>query len=386
MRDWLFSRQRYWGEPFPVIHTKQGIEVVPDKELPVELPPTADYEPSEKGEPPLARIQSFVNYKNKEGKSVGKRETDTMPGSAASSWYFLRYLDPHNDKKVFDFEAQKYWMPVDLYLGGAEHSVGHLLYSRFWQKVLYDEGLVSHKEPFQKLVHQGVILGKDGHRMSKSRGNGVSPDQIREEYGADSVRVYICFLGPFDKDKPWSSQGILGSRRFLERIWRLSQDSKGKQDPLSEEVEKKLHSTIKKVTKDIESLHFNTAISALMILVNEIYKENLKNEALIKTISQLLMPFAPHISEEIWQYLGGEGFVSLAKWPEYDESKTISDVCSMGVQVNGKLRGVLNLSHSATEEEALQKSLELSGVQKALENKKIKKCIYKPGKIINLIV
>ena len=230
LRDWLFSRQRYWGEPFPVVHTANGTETVPDEDLPVELPPTVDYEPTEKGEPPLARIQSFVDYKNKEGKSVGKRETDTMPGSAASSWYFLRYLDPHNNNKLFDFELQKYWMPVDLYLGGAEHSVGHLLYSRFWQKVLYDEGLVSHKEPFQKLVHQGVILGKDGYRMSKSRGNGVSPDQIRDKYGADSVRVYICFLGPFDKDKPWSSQGILGSRRFLERVWRLSQDSKGKKN------------------------------------------------------------------------------------------------------------------------------------------------------------
>ena len=386
LRDWLFSRQRYWGEPFPIIHTAKGAEAVSDEELPVKLPPTADYEPTEKGEPPLARIQSFVNYKNKEGKSVGKRETDTMPGSAASSWYFLRYLDPHNDKKAFAFEAQKYWMPVDLYLGGAEHSVGHLLYSRFWQKVLYDEGLVSHKEPFQKLVHQGVILGKDGHRMSKSRGNGVSPDQIREEYGADAVRIYICFLGPFDKDKPWSSQGILGSRRFLERTWRLSQESKGKTDSLSEKIEKNLHSTIKKVTNDIESLNFNTAISALMILVNGIYKENIKNEVLIKTISQLLMPFAPHISEEIWQYLGGEGLVSIAKWPEYDDSKTISDTSSIGVQVNGKLRGALVLSHSATEEEALQKSLEIPGVQKAIENKKIKKCIYKAGKIINLIV
>ena len=383
LRDWLFSRQRYWGEPFPIVYVPEGgVKAVPDEELPVELPPIVNYEPTEKGEPPLARQEYFVNYK----KDKGKRETDTMPGSAASSWYFLRYLDPYNTDSPFSFESQKYWMPVDLYVGGSEHSVGHLLYCRFWHKVLYDEGLVSHKEPFKKLVHQGVIIGEDGHRMSKSRGNGVNPDQLREEYGADSIRVYMCFLGPFDKDKPWSSQGILGSRRFLERIWRLSQDSKGKQDPLNTKIEKKLHSTVKKVTNDIESLHFNTAISSLMILVNEIYKENIKHESLMKTISQLLMPFAPHIAEEIWQSLGGVGLVSLEKWPEYDEAKTISEEVSIGVQVNGKLKGSLVLSHSTTEEQALQKALDISGVKKTIEDKKIIKLIYKPGKILNIII
>ena len=249
LRDWIFSRQRYWGEPFPVVYFGDLSQPVPDSELPVLLPETAHYEPSEKGEPPLARIQSFVEYKNKTGQK-GKRETDTMPGSAASSWYFLRYTDPHNDKAPFDFSAQKYWMPVDLYVGGPEHTVGHLLYSRFWQKVLYDAGLVSHKEPFQKLVHQGSILGSDGQRMSKSRGNTVSPDTIRKAYGADAVRLYIAFLGPLDKDKPWSDTGIEGCRRFLDRFWRLCFDSKNQcrteKQPPSAELNQQLNQTIKK--------------------------------------------------------------------------------------------------------------------------------------------
>jgi len=385
LRDWLFSRQRYWGEPFPIVHTSKGPIVVSDKELPVRLPSTVDYKPTTKGEAPLARILDFVNYKNSQGQ-IGKRETDTMPGSAASSWYFLRYLDPHNTNQAFDFESQKYWMPVDLYIGGAEHSVGHLLYARFWHKVLYDEGMVSCKEPFNKLVHQGVILGEDGYRMSKSRGNGINPDHIRDEYGADAVRVYICFLGPFEKDKPWSSKGISGSRRFLEKVWKLAQNSKDQNDSLSENLEKALHRTIQKVTNDIETLNFNTAISALMILANQIYKENVKNTKLMQIFCQLLMPFAPHLAEEMWQYLGGKEFISLMKWPEYVESKTVFKEQAIGVQVNGKLRGSLILSLETSKEEACTKALALLGVQKAIANKKIKKCIYKSGKIINLIV
>ena len=385
-RDWIFSRQRYWGEPFPLVYGKEGeVFAVPDEELPVKLPPIADYEPSEEGEPPLARVKSFVEYKNKKGLS-GKRETDTMPGFAASSWYFLRYLDPHNDKEPFGFEAQKYWMPVDLYVGGTEHNVGHLLYSRFWQKVLYDEGLVSHKEPFQKLMHQGVIFGEDGFRMSKSRGNGVNPDEIREKYGADTVRVYICFLGPFDKDKPWSSKGIEGSRRFLDRVWRFAWESQGKEEDLSPALENTLHRTIKKVTEDIESFDFNTAISALMILVNDIYKEELKNQRLAKTVSSLLMPFAPHLAEEIWELLGGEGFVSLAPWPEYVPSKTAVETCCIGIQVNGKRRGSIVLSLTASQEEAVGKALQEKNISYFLSGKKIKKCVYKEGKILNLIV
>lgn len=384
LRDWLFSRQRYWGEPFPLVNGKNGIEPVPDKELPVLLPPVADYQPSEKGESPLARVKKFIQYKDSKGQPA-KRETDTMPGSAASSWYFLRYLDPKNKTLPFRFETQKYWMPVDLYIGGAEHSVGHLLYARFWQKVLYDEGLVSHKEPFKKLAHQGVLLGEDGYRMSKSRGNGVSPDPVREKYGADALRVFICFLGPFEKDKIWSSKGIEGTRRFLERLWRFAKESKENNQILSASLENHLHQTIKKVTEDIESMNFNTAISTQMSLLNRIYKENIKNEALAKTLCQLIMPFAPHLAEEIWESLGEKGFVALAPWPEYDRNKIQEETCTIGVQVNGKTRGSVVLTLSASEEIAVKSAIKLSTVKQALKAKKIEKVIYKSGKILNLI-
>ena len=384
LRDWLFSRQRYWGEPFPLVKKGEKTEAVPHEELPVLLPPTADYQPSEEGESPLVRAEKFVNYRDAQG-NPGQRETDTMPGSAASSWYFLRYTDPGNTTKPFSFSAQKYWMPVDLYVGGAEHSVGHLLYARFWQKVLYDEGLVSHSEPFKKLVHQGVILGEDGHRMSKSRGNGVNPDAIRELYGADTLRVYICFLGPFEKDKPWSHKGIEGSRRFLDRIWRFAEQSRRKKDPLSDDLKTALHLTIKKTAEDIESLNFNTAVSALMIFVNQLYKTSARNEKTAKTLARLIMPFAPHLSEEIWELLGGDGFVSLAPWPEYDPKKILIEEVSIGVQVNGKARGALTLSLNETEESAVRKAITLKAVKQALQEKPITKIIYKPGKILNLI-
>ena len=338
LRDWLFSRQRYWGEPFPLIKGEKGIEPVPDEELPVSLPLVADYQPSEKGESPLARVEEFISCRDSKGQPA-QRETDTMPGSAASSWYFLRYLDPNNSKEAFGFEAQKYWMPVDLYVGGAEHSVGHLLYARFWQKVLYDEGLVSHKEPFKKLAHQGVILGEDGYRMSKSRGNGVNPDPVREQYGADAIRVYICFLGPFEKDKPWSSTGIEGSRRFLDRLYRFAVESKGQTQNLSRSLEGLLHQTIKKVTEDIESMDFNTAISSLMSLLNRIYKENIRDEGLGRILSRLIMPFAPHLAEEIGEICEEKELVSLALWPEWDNEKIPTDTCVIGVQVQGKARG-----------------------------------------------
>ena len=382
LRDWLFSRQRYWGEPFPIVTDKKGRQmVVPDEEMPVMLPLVADYEPSEKGEPPLARVESFVNYKNQ-----GQRETDTMPSSAASSWYFLRYTNPNNDKVPFGFEEQKYWMPVDLYVGGSEHSVGHLLYSRFWQKVLFDEGLVSHKEPFQKLAHQGTILGEDGFRMSKSRGNGVNPDELRKKYGADGLRLYICFLGPFDKDKPWSSKGIEGTHRFLDRYYRFAKDSLKKWDTLPSSLNTLFHQTIKKVTEDIENMNFNTAISSLMILLNEIYKHNIKNENMAKTFSQLLMPFAPHLTEEIWEHLGEKGFISLAAWPNYDTQWAKTERICIGVQVNGKTRGSIELSANERQETALKKALELKTVQNIVQNKEIKKCIYKQGRILSIIV
>ena len=382
LRDWLFSRQRYWGEPFPVFKNEKGdYELIPDKELPVALPATADYEPSEKGEAPLARIKDFVKYKGK-----GERETDTMPGSAGSSWYFLRYTDPHNNKEAFNFEEQKYWMPVDLYVGGAEHSVGHLLYSRFWQKVLFEEGLVSHKEPFKKLAHQGTILGEDGFRMSKSRGNGINPDELREKVGADCLRLYICFLGPFEKDKPWSSSGLEGIQRFLDRYYRFAKESKNKSEALNNSLEILAHQTIKKVEEDIESMNFNTAISSLMILLNEIYKQNVRNESLAKTFSQLLQAFAPHLAEEMWEYLEGEGFVSLAKWPEYLKEKTKVKTVCIGVQINGKTRGSLELAIDESQDQALEKALQIKAVQKALQGRPVKRCIYKQGKILSLII
>ena len=382
LRDWLFSRQRYWGEPFPIVKDRRGqTKAVPDKELPVLLPSVADYKPSEKGEPPLARVPEFVNYKGAQ-----QRETDTMPGSAASSWYFLRYTDPHNHSVPFDFEEQKYWMPVDLYVGGSEHSVGHLLYSRFWQKLLFDEGLVSHKEPFKKLAHQGTVLGADGFRMSKSRGNGVNPDELRERYGADTLRLYICFLGPFDKDKPWSPHGIEGARRFLDRFFRFAVESAERKDDLKPPLRSLLNQTIKKVTEDIEAMSFNTAVSALMILLNEIYKSGFRGAEPACVFCRLLMPFAPHIAEEAWEILGKEGFVSIAPWPDYDHSCIREDEVSIGVQVNGKLKASLLLAPDESEEAVLKKALQLKAVSKSLAGRKLKKHIYKPGKILSLVV
>lgn len=387
LRDWLFSRQRYWGEPFPIVNIPgEGLKGVPVNELPVLLPPVADYEPSEKGDPPLAKVKDFVDYKN--GK--GQRETDTMPGSAGSSWYFLRYADPHNDKELVSKEAQKYWLPVDLYVGGPEHTVGHLLYARFWQKVLFDAGLVSHDEPFKKLAHQGTVLGPDGQRMSKSRGNVVNPDDVREIYGADACRLYICFLGPFEKDKPWATQGIEGVKRFLDRLFRLVIDEDGRlcelETEVPDEIKKLTHKTIKKVGDDIEAMSFNTAISAMMILVNELYRLNVRPKETLKTLTQLLAPFAPHIAEELWEKLGGQPFVSLAPWPEYDQLFLVDDVITLGVQVNGKMRGTVELAPDATEETAITKAMEVVAVKNAIDGKALAKVIYKPSKILNLIV
>ena len=382
LRDWLFSRQRYWGEPFPVYKKGNGeYEAIPDNELPVLLPKTADYEPTSEGEAPLARVKDFVKYKDK-----GERETDTMPGSAASSWYFLRYTDPKNDKEAFSFEAQKYWMPVDLYIGGKEHSVGHLLYSRFWQKFLFDEGLVSHEEPFLKLAHQGLVLGEDGFKMSKSRKNDVSVDKLLKDYGADCSRLYICFLGPFDKDKPWSYKGIEGIKRFLGKFYRFVEESKKSKQDVPKDITKLLHQTIKKVGEDIESLDFNTAISSMMILLNETLKKQIKDKDLAKTFTLLLQPFAPHIAEEAWERLGEKGFACEIKWPEYEESLAKKDLVEIGVQVNGKKRASIKVSLEEKEEEALKKALDIQAVKGQVGDKPLKKVIYKPGRILNLIV
>ncbi|NQZ00328.1 MAG: leucine--tRNA ligase, partial [Bdellovibrionales bacterium] len=391
LRDWLFSRQRYWGEPFPVVHFGDKTECVDDSELPVMLPEVADYEPTEEGEPPLARVPEFVNYKSADGKE-GIRNTDTMPGTAGSAWYFLRYTDPNNSEEAFSFEKQQYWMPVDLYIGGPEHTVSHLLYSRFWQKVLFDVGLVSSDEPFQKLAHQGDVLGPDGQRMSKSRGNVINPDEVIEEHGADAARMYICFMGPFEKAKPWDPKGLQGIRRFLERVWRLAINDENelivedtKLEDCPEELQKVYHKTVKKVGEDIDSLSFNTAISQMMILVNELYKLKVKPRPIVKGLLQLMAPFGPHIAEEIWSRMGEEGFVSLAKWPEYDPAKVVDNVVTMGVQVSGKMRGKIEIAVDAEETEAVEMAKAIPAVQNALADKNIVKVIYKAGKILNLI-
>lgn len=388
LRDWLFSRQRYWGEPFPIVHfPKSGTQTLPIEELPVVLPAVAEYEPSEQGEAPLARNKQWTHYE-KNGE-VGLRETDTMPGSAGSSWYFLRFTDPLNTNAPYDFAAQKHWMPVDLYVGGAEHTVGHLLYARFWQKVLFDLGLVSHDEPFQKLAHQGMILGSDGEKMSKSRGNVINLDEVRDKYGADALRAFICFMGPFDKDKPWSPTGIDGVKRFLDRLTRLILNEEdvciAKSEPIPVPLEKLLHKTIKKVTVDIEGMSFNTAISAMMILVNEFYKSEARPLQALKVLSQLVMPFAPHLAEELWEKMAGTGFVSLAPWPKYDTSLVKDDTLTMGVQVNGKMRGTIELAINAEEAMAVSEAQKLPAVLAALNGKPIDKIIYKAGKILNLI-
>jgi leucyl-tRNA synthetase len=385
LRDWLFSRQRYWGEPFPVIHTATGMQGVPVNELPVVLPEVADYEPSDKGEAPLARNQDWVQYKG-----IGKRETDTMPGSAGSSWYFLRYIDPHNDNAPFSPESEKYWMPVDLYVGGPEHTVGHLLYARFWTKVLFDAGLVTHDEPFQKLAHQGMILGEDHQKMSKSKNNGIAADEVSQKYGADALRTFVCFMGPLESEKPWSSTGIEGVKRFLDRVSRLIVNDDGQivatDDAAPADIEKVLHKTIKKVTEDIEKMSFNTAISAMMILVNELYRANVKPKSVLKPLAQLLMPFAPYLAEELWEKMGGEGFVSLAPWPKYDNKLVADDTVTMGVQVNGKMRGTIEIPVDASEEVAMAAAKLVANVAAALGDKQPDKVIYKAGKILNLIV
>ena len=392
LRDWLFSRQRYWGEPFPVVYMNDGaVRGLRPDELPVTLPPVADYEPTAEGEPPLARVSEFVRYRDPKTGEEGRREVDTMPGSAASSWYFLRYTDPKNAKEAFAFDKQKYWMPVDLYVGGPEHTVGHLLYARFWQKVLFDCGLVSHDEPFKKLAHQGVIGGPDGQRMSKSRGNVVNPDDVREQYGADALRMYLCFLGPFEKDKAWTPSGIEGVKRFLDRLWRLVVDPAGETLPfddteLPEALNRTLQKTIKKVGEDVEAMSLNTAISAMMILLNETTAAGVRSRRVLLPLTQVLAPFAPHVTEELWSRLGQTGFVSLAPWPSFDPSLVADDVITMGVQVLGKTRGSIEIAADADEETAMTAARAVNAVNNALVGKTITKIIYKPGKILNIIV
>ena len=391
LRDWLFSRQRYWGEPFPIVHYKDKSEALPLKGLPVVLPEIKDYQPSETGEAPLSKApKDWLEYKNPKTDEIGRRETDTMPSSAGSSWYFLRYTDPHNDKEPFSFEAQEYFMPVDLYVGGTEHTVGHLLYARFWQKFLYEEGLVSHKEPFQKLVHQGIILGEDGERMSKSHGNTISPDEIIDHYGADALRTYVLFMGPLEKDRPWQHTGLVGVFKFLNKFWTLIHDEKGQllldEEKPSEKLLRTLHQTIKKTTHDIEALAFNTAISQLMIFVNTLSQEKNRPRSVIKIFLQCLAPFAPHFAEEIWEKIGEKGFISTAPWPKYEEALVQLERITIAIQINGKTKAKLEFEPDSDQNTVETKAKELGSVRNLLSSgAQIRKVIFVKNRILNLI-
>ena len=347
LREWIFARQRYWGEPIPIVYVDDEMKALADSELPLVLPELEDYAPSKTGASPLDKATDWVNT-TYEGKPA-KRETSTMPGSAGSSWYFLRYIDPHNDKKFANKELIEHWMPVDLYVGGPEHAVGHLLYSRFWNNYLYNKGLVSVKEPFAKLRHQGMILGTNGEKMSKSKGNVINPDDMVKEYGADSLRLYEMFMGPIDSSKPWDPNGIDGSKKFLDRVWRLFVESGKIKDEPNKNLEKVYHYTVKKVTNDYETMNFNTAISQMMIFINSVNKEDVLPKEYAEGFLKLLNPVAPHITEELWNKLGHDDTISYEPWPTYDEAKTIDDEIEIPVQVNGKLKTTVMISLNADE-------------------------------------
>ena len=385
LRDWVFSRQRYWGEPIPIVKCdKCGYVPLPEDQLPLELPNVHTYEPTDNGESPLAHMTDWVNTTCPCCGGPAKRETDTMPQWAGSSWYFLRYMDPHNDKALASKEALEYWSPVDWYNGGMEHTTLHLLYSRFWHKFLYDIGVVPTKEPYAKRTSHGMILGENGEKMSKSRGNVVNPDEIVDVYGADTMRLYEMFIGDFEKAAPWSPKSIKGCRRFLERVWSLAEKVQDG-DEYSKEHEALMHRTIKKVGEDADNLKANTAIAALMTMLNEFYDKGV-NKAEYKTFLALLNPFAPHITEELWQQLGETGLLSVAPWPAYDEAKTVESTVEMAVQVNGKLKGTIKLAADADKQAAIDAALAEEKVQHAIEGKQIVKQIVVPGKIVNLVV
>ena len=396
LRDWLFSRQRYWGEPIPIIHWEDGtMTTVPDSELPLLLPETDNIKPSGTGESPLANIEEWLNVVDPETGKKGKRETNTMPQWAGSCWYYLRYIDPHNDEMFADPEKLKYWLPVDVYIGGAEHAVLHLLYARFWHKVLYDLGLVPSREPFQKLFNQGMILaeGKDGRpeKMSKSKGNVVNPDDIIVSHGADTLRVYEMFMGPLDASIAWSENGLDGSRRFLDRVYRLFVDEEtGKvndkvQDKDNAELEVSYNYTIKKVSEDIEILGFNTAISQLMVFVNDCYKAEYIPRKYALGFIQLLAPFAPHLAEEMWEIYGNTESISYVPWPTFDESKLVSDTVEIVVQLMGKVKTKLDVKKDLTPAELEQIVLANEEVKELIEGKQVMKVIVVPGRLVNIV-
>lgn len=378
LREWIFARQRYWGEPIPIIHFEDGMKVLEDNELPLVLPELEDYSPSKTGASPLEKATHWVNVSN------GKRETSTMPGSAGSSWYFLRYIDPHNDNEIASPELMKHWMPVDLYMGGPEHAVGHLLYSRFWNQYLYNKGIVSTKEPFHKLRHQGMILGSNGEKMSKSKGNVVNPDDMVKNYGADALRLYEMFMGPIDAAKPWDPNGIEGSKKFIDRVWRLYAESDKIQEKENSELDRVYHYTVKKVTHDYENMEFNTAISQMMIFINSCYKVEVVPKAYALGFLQLLNPVAPHITEELWELLGNTTSIAYSTWTTYEEDKIKEDTFNLPIQVNGKLRGNVDVRMNLPEEEI--KEIAHKTVASYLEGKTIVKEIYVTNKIYNIVV
>ena len=385
IHEWIFARQRYWGEPIPIVYYPDGKIGILDKEdLPLILPKLKDYSPSKTGESPLSKAEDWVNTTYK-GKDV-KRETSTMPGSAGSSWYYLRYIDPNNNNELADKKLLEHWMPVDLYVGGPEHAVGHLLYSRMWNHYLYDKGITPFKEPFKKLVHQGMILGSNGIKMGKRYPEySVDPNDIVENYGADTIRLYEMFMGPLESDKPWSTEGVEGAKRFLERIYRLYTSDKivNKNNP---NLEKVYNQTVKKVTMDFESLNFNTAISQMMIFINAVYKEEVFPKNMAEDFIKLLNPIAPYLTEEIWMMLGHDNTIAYETWPTYDENKVLDDKITIGIQINGKLRGSIETEINEDKNSILNKVYKIDNIKKYIENKNIVKEIVIPNKIVNIVV
>lgn len=386
MKDWAFNRQRYWGEPIPIIHCpKCGMVPVPYDELPLKLPNVENFEPGQDGESPLAKIDSFVNCKCPVCGGDAKRETDTMPQWAGSSWYFLRYVDPHNDKTFADYDKLKYWMPVDWYNGGMEHVTRHLIYSRFWYKFLYDLGVVPYEEPYQKRTAQGLILGPDGVKMSKSRGNVIDPNEVVDVYGADVLRTYVLFMGDYEQAAPWSESSVKGCKRFIDRVFNL-QEILTDGDEYSEELMSAMHKTVKKVSEDIEQMKYNTAIAALMTLLNKIYENGKINRAELKTLIILVNPFAPHVTEEMWANCGyGEMLAKDAKWPSFDEAKCIDSTVEIVVQINGKIRARLSVPTDIESDKAIALAKKDEGIAAALEGKNIIKEIYVKGKLVNIV-
>lgn len=391
LRDWLFSRQRYWGEPIPVIHWEDGeTTLVPEDELPLRLPKATDIKPSGTGESPLANLTDWVDVVDENGRK-GKRETNTMPQWAGSSWYFLRYVDPINQEALADYEKLKQWMPVDLYVGGAEHAVLHLLYARFWHKFLYDLGVVPTKEPFQKLVNQGMILGNNHEKMSKSKGNVVNPDDIVQQYGADTLRLYEMFMGPLDASIAWSEDGLNGAHKFIKRVWNLIVDEENElRDRITtindHQLDKSYHQTVKQVTEDFEKLHFNTAISSLMVFINDAYKQDSLPLEYMEGFVKMMAPITPHIAEELWSKLGHVGTITYASWPTYEESKLVDDSVQIVVQVNGKVRQRLDIARDTPRDQMQEIALADEKVKEELADKEVKKVIAVPNKLVNIVV